>query len=88
MNIKAQAFINILKNKKFKKVAWDKCPKGFKESNYQCFSHEDKNLWAEVYTTEIFPYMLIQGVGIKGYLGKHIQEPEQLNKLLKELFID
>jgi hypothetical protein len=49
---KKQTFIQVLRAHGFKKMRWDKCPQGFQESNYPCYSHEEKNIWCEVYLTD------------------------------------
>jgi hypothetical protein len=79
----------ILKSFGFKKMRWDKCPQGFKESNYPCFSHREKNIWCEVYLSDSFPYCWIIGDGFKGlgYLGgRFFDAPKDLKTFLQKLF--
>jgi hypothetical protein len=77
-------YISILKSFGFKKVSWDKCPKGFQEANYPCYTHPTINAWAEVYPKE--HYMMLQDEQIKGYLGKHFNEPSELKKHLTKYY--
>lgn len=58
--------ITLLKSLGFKKQPWNKCPQGFKEYNYPCYSHEEKNMWCELYLSDTLPYGWIVGAGIKG----------------------
>lgn len=61
-----EKILAFLRAKGFKKQRWDKCPQGFKEKNYQCFAHEDLNIYCEVYLSDPIPYGWIVGNGIKG----------------------
>ena len=84
MSIGAE-FVKILRANGFKKMSWDKCPQGFKEKNYPCYSNESKNIYAEVYTTDKPAYMWIIGpdIGDKKYPGgKHFWESKDLVNLL------
>ena len=81
------SFVGVLKSFGFKNVPWDKCPRGFEESKYKCFTMKDVNVWAEVYTTDIPPYMWIIGdskladFGRPGR-GRFFNEPSHLKKFL------
>ena len=87
--MKGQKFISILIANGFKKMPWDKCPRGFETANYPCYYHGQKNIWAEVYLSDLVPYMFIVGDNIKPTgtlkLGTMIDEPKQLQKFLKPL---
>jgi hypothetical protein len=79
-------FISVLKENGFKKMPWEKCPQGFKESNYQCFSDEKNNRYCEVYLSDKPPYCWVVGNGIKksGIIGgQFTYEPNELKKLLQ-----
>jgi hypothetical protein len=76
-------FLQVLRSAGFKRMSWDKCPRGFQDRNYQCFSHQERNLWAEVYLTDKPVYMQLEGVGI-GYNGKFFYEPKELNDYLNK----
>jgi hypothetical protein len=64
-------------------MPWSKCPRGYKESNYQCYSHDDKNLWCEVYLSDKPPYSFLQWPG--GYRGAFFYEASELNEKIKKL---
>jgi hypothetical protein len=81
-----QTFVSVLKEFGFKKMPWDKCPQGYKESNYQCFCTPFANMYAEVYLSDPYPYMWIVGDGMEGGVahigGKHFNEAEELHTFL------
>lgn len=75
-----QKYISILTSNGFNKMPWNKCPQGFEKANYPCYSHKEKNIWAEVYLSDPWPYLFIVGGGIK---PQHIDDPQRLKELLK-----
>lgn len=84
-----QKFIDTLIENGFKKVPWNKCPQGYEKANYPCYSHEEKNVWAEVYLDKGWQYMFIEGANIKPkgtlQLGTMIDYHKDLKALLKKL---
>lgn len=79
-------FISVLRSFGFKKVRWEKCPQGFKQAGYPCYSHPLINAWAEVYPKE--GYMLLQDEHLnKGcWFGKHFNTPTELQKYMKRFY--
>ncbi len=81
--------INSLTSNGFKKVDWDKCPRGYERANYPCYSNEERNIWAEVYLGEKLPYMWIVGDGVKSKShvgGQFIDSPKILDEVLNKVF--
>lgn len=77
----AKNFCATLRSFGFKKMSWDKCPQGFRESNYPCFSLKEKNIWVEVYLSDKPPYCFLQST-IAGYRGKFFYDADELRKHL------
>ena len=76
-------FLQSIKGLGFRKVPWDKCPRGFQDSNYQCFYNKAKNIWVEIYLTDRPPYSQVQS-NKTGYLGEFFYEPDQLQSYLQK----
>jgi hypothetical protein len=79
-------FVSVLRSFGFKKVKWEKCPQGFKQANYPCYSHPSINSWAEVYPKE--QYMLLQDEHLNKnhWLGKHFNTPKDLYNYMKKWY--
>jgi len=78
-------FIVILLNAGFEKMPWDKCPKGYKDSDYQCFYHKEKNIWCEIYPDQWMTYGWIVGQNLKSSKysnGKFFETTKELQSLL------
>lgn len=86
--MKKDTFIRVLREFGLKRMPWDKCVKGFKESNYPCYSDEKNNRYCEVYLGDKLPYVWIVGNGIKPTQfpgGLFFDDPADLRKLLSSL---
>jgi hypothetical protein len=49
--------IALLIKKGYTQAPWDKCPQGFKESNYPCYQHKDHNVWVQLYPNEKYGHI-------------------------------
>lgn len=77
-----KSVINFLTKKGYKQVDWNKCPKGYRESNYLCFSKDGYNIWCELYITDSIPYGWIVGT-MTTFRGKFFYTLTELKTILK-----
>ncbi len=87
MGKKRKTFVRVLLEQGFKKVPWEKCPQGFKESNFACYSDEANNRWCEVYLTEkpVYTWIVGSGINFSGYNGGRFFFSDQVDDLEKLL---
>lgn len=81
----AKTYVEVLVAAGFVKVPWDKCPQGFEASNYQCYSHAEKNIWAEVYLScePVYGHMMAVTFAPRGKFFDSVQELQSLIKTAK-----
>lgn len=75
-------FITVVKSLGLKRMPWNKCAQGFKESNYQCFYDDKKNIWIEIYLTDRPVYCLVQS-SKTGHWGKFFYDANELKTFLQ-----
>jgi hypothetical protein len=81
-----EPFISVLREFGFKKVSWDKCPQGFKEAGFPCYTHPAVNCFASVYTKENYMHLDDEIINKSSHLGKHFFYASDLRKHLNKFY--